>query len=362
MSLHHTVRVDLPRAGYDVHIASGAEQAWTAPLRPLVEGRHVAVVTDNRVESLYRDAFSASLKAAGVRRTTWCAVPPGEQSKRLEVLDGVYDTLLGDRLGRDGVVCALGGGVVGDLGGFAAATVHRGVDFIQVPTTLLAMVDSSIGGKVGINHAVGKNLVGAFHQPGAVLANLDVLQTLSARELTCGIAEVIKYGVIADPALFSRLEKHALAIQTGDFEHLLDIVVTSATIKADVVVRDEREGGLRMVLNFGHTLGHAIEATSGYGKWSHGEAIAVGMVMAAEFGVELGHTPQPLIARIRELCEVFHLPAEIAPADRPVLATSVGHDKKVRGSDVRFVIARSLGHVTVESVPLVRLEGWLRQG
>lgn len=359
MSSTRAISVDLGERSYEIFVGEDREDTWVSPLAPLLRGRSVAVITDSNVGPLYKASADLSLRDAGCASLQWHTVPPGETSKSQRVLADLYDTLLTASFGRDDVICALGGGVVGDLAGFVAATIHRGVDYIQMPTTLLAMVDSAIGGKVGINHSIGKNLIGAFHQPLAVVSYLETLQTLEPRELASGFAEVIKYGVIADPSLFPLLKAGLLRPERSDFRQLLDIVATSARIKASVVMRDEREGGHRMVLNFGHTIGHAIEATLGYGSWSHGEAIAVGMVMAAELGCSLGLTPEAVAREIRRLCAVFGLPAELPPTDRQALGAAIAHDKKVRGSHVRFVFPRELGQSEIRPIALGQLTSWL---
>ena len=355
----HDIPVDLGERGYSIHLADNPEQAWSEPLRGLVPDRQVAVITDHNVNRLHGEALAAVLHRVGVPEPVWLTVEPGEKSKDQSVLWSLYTKLLEAEFRRDGVILGFGGGVVGDLSGFAAATLHRGVDFVQIPTSLLAMVDSAIGGKVGINHSVGKNLVGAFHQPKSVLVNTQVLGTLNKREVSCGFAEIIKYGVIAGSDLFEEVSALSNACEHTTSRQVLDIIATSARIKADVVVRDEHEGGLRMILNFGHTLGHAIEATSGYGNWSHGEAVAVGMVMAARFGADLGITPAGVEPALVKCCEVHHLPTALLDSDVEALMTAVRHDKKVRGDVVKFVFARSLGEAVVESVSFDQLAKWL---
>jgi 3-dehydroquinate synthase len=320
----------------------------------------VAVISDRTVSRLYRASFDHCLEDAGAARVTWHVVDPGEKSKSSGVVDALYGELISEHFGRDGVICALGGGVVGDLAGFVAGTIHRGVRFIQVPTTLLAMVDSAIGGKSGINHALGKNLIGVFHQPRAVLSNTRTLATLPPREIAGGFAEVIKYGVIRDAPLFERLETRAAASLALETQPILDIVLTSSSIKAEIVALDELEGGLRAILNFGHSFGHAIEQTAGFGTFSHGEAVAVGMVMAAELGIELGLTPSGLDTRIAQLCRRFGLPTTLERDARMSLMDAVGRDKKVRGTNINFVIPLGLGEVTIESLPLERIRRWLR--
>ncbi|MCA9562002.1 MAG: 3-dehydroquinate synthase [Myxococcales bacterium] len=357
--MKHTINVDLNSRGYPIIVADTDDEAWKEPLAALLQGRTVAVISDENVSGHYRQRLDVVLSAIGCRNHFWLIVEPGERSKSLAVVERLYSGLLDHVFGRDGVVLALGGGVVGDLAGFVAATIHRGVDFIQLPTSLMAMVDSAIGGKTGVNHSAGKNLVGAFHQPRAVLANLLTLDTLPKREIACGLAEVIKYGVIADPELFARLEERASTLLSDAGRALLDIVVTSATIKADIVAQDERESGLRMLLNFGHTLGHAVENTSGYGSFHHGEAIAVGMVLAAKLGGVLGITPESVEGKIRNLCDALGLPTEIGPDHVSELSRVVAHDKKVRGDHVKFILAKGIGDAEIVPIPLAQLVGIL---
>jgi 3-dehydroquinate synthase len=354
-------KVELGDRSYDVVVGTSDGEVWTAPLVALgrVAGRRVAVITDSTVMPLYRARFEACLAEANPQATSWHVVPAGEQSKSREALWTLYDELLENHVGRDGLVVALGGGVVGDLAGFAAATLHRGVPFVQVPTTLMAMVDSAIGGKTGINHARGKNLIGAFHQPLAVLSQVETLQTLPRAELSSGLAEVIKYGVIRDGALFERVRREGGELLGGSPEQLLEIVSSSARIKSEVVGEDERESGLRMILNYGHTLGHAVEQTSGYGSWLHGQAVAAGMVLAAELGEALGVTPSGLAEEVAAACQACELPTGLAPERRRALLSAVVHDKKARGDHVLFVLPRRIGEVVIEPVPLQRLGEWL---
>ena len=354
-----TVKVELKERAYTITIAQGEESGWITPLSPFVRGKSVAVITEKTVAALYREAFHQTLLKCRAEKVFWIVVEPGESSKSLKVLEQAYDLLLSNYFGRDGVICAFGGGVIGDLAGFVAASIHRGVSVLQVPTTLLSMVDSSIGGKTGINHSQGKNLIGAFHQPLAVACNIDVLATLPEREKSCGFAEVIKYGAISSSGLFERLEGSRSCLLTEDNRELLDIVADSARIKSKVVAQDERESGLRMVLNFGHTLGHAIEAAQGYGKWSHGEAIAVGMVMAAQFGVSRGLTDKLVVERLKGVCGQFHLPIEIDKDMKKRLIEAIGHDKKVRGSDIKFIFVPRIGEALVQRVALDVLADWL---
>ena len=354
-----TVEVALKERSYTITIAQGEESGWIAPLSPYVQGKCVAVITDKTVASFYKETFQQALLSCRAEKVFWLIVEPGEDSKSLKALGHAYDVLLSNYFGRDGIVCAFGGGVVGDLAGFVAASIHRGVPVLQVPTTLLSMVDSAIGGKTGINHSQGKNLIGAFHQPLAVACNIDVLATLPEREQSCGIAEVIKYGAISSAHLFEQLEKGHISQLMGDDRQLLDIVADSARIKSKVVAQDERESGLRMILNYGHTLGHAIEAVQGYGSWSHGEAIAAGMVMAAQFGVSRGLTDGEVVERLKRVFNQFHLPTEIDNGMKIRLVDAIVHDKKVRGSNIEFVFVPRIGEVVVQKVALDKLADWL---
>ena len=272
-----SLSVALGSRAYPIHIGAGILGAAEL-YRPHLGGGGVAIVTNTVVAPLYLKTLKSALRAS-----TEIVVPDGEQAKSWQGVEQVVDALLAARLGRDGLVIALGGGVVGDLAGFAAAIYQRGVPYVQVPTTLLAQVDSSVGGKTAINHARGKNMVGAFHQPQAVISDVATLDTLSARELRSGIAEVIKHGLALDAAFVEWLETHIEKIVARDRDALTHAVRRSCELKARIVAEDERESGARALLNFGHTFGHAIEAGAGYGAWLHGEAVAAGMVMAAEF-------------------------------------------------------------------------------
>lgn len=285
-----TLRVALGGRAYPIHIGAGALDAAELYQPHLGAGR-VAVVTNAVVGPLYLERVKAALQRAGAADVLAVLVEDGESAKSWGTLDRVFDALLGARLGRDSVIVALGGGVIGDLAGFAAAVYQRGIHFIQVPTTLLAQVDSSVGGKTAVNHARGKNMIGAFHQPRAVIADVAALATLPERELRAGVAEVIKHGFALDAALVGWLESNVERLLAGDAAALAHVVRRSCELKAEVVAADEREAGPRILLNFGHTFGHAIEAGSGYGAWLHGEAVAAGMVMAGELSARAAHLP-----------------------------------------------------------------------
>ena len=336
-----TLRLDLGERSYPIHIGAGL-LGDAALYAPHVQGRRIAVVTNPVVARLYLDRVQQALAQAGAQSVP-VLVDDGEKAKSWTMLDRVFDALLAARLGRDSVLVALGGGVVGDLAGFAAAVYQRGIPFLQVPTTLLAQVDSSVGGKTAINHARGKNMVGAFHQPLAVLADVASLDTLPERELRAGIAEVIKHGFILDLAFVGWLEANVEKLLARDRAALEHAVRRSCELKAQVVAADERESGLRAILNFGHTFGHAIEAGAGYGEWLHGEAVATGMVMAAELSARAGTLSREDAERVKHL---------IARAGLPVQGPSLGIerylelmqvDKKAAAGKVRFILLDGLG-------------------
>mgnify|MGYP000855585430 CR=1 FL=1 len=317
-------------------------------------GRKAAIVTNTTVAELYLKTVENMLGQAGVEFFS-IILPDGEQYKNHQSLNQIYDELLAHHAERSTTLIALGGGVVGDISGFAAATYQRGMPFIQIPTTLLSQVDSSVGGKTGINHPLGKNMIGAFYQPQRVVCDLDALKTLPARELSAGLAEVIKYGPIADMDFLAWLEAQMPALRACEPQALAHAVRRSCEIKAAVVGADEREAGLRAILNFGHTFGHAIEAGMGYGKWLHGEAVGAGMVMAATLSQELGLADAAFTQRLGALIEAAGLPTR-----GPVLdaADNAGRylelmrlDKKAQAGEIRFVLIGSPGQAVVRSAP-----------
>jgi 3-dehydroquinate synthase len=279
------------------------------------------------------------------------SVPDGERAKTLKWASRLYDRLLTAKIERGSTLIALGGGVVGDLTGFVASTYLRGVGFVQIPTTLVAQVDASIGGKTGVNHPKGKNLIGTFYQPRLVFIDVATLRTLPKRELIGGMAEVVKYGVIADPVLFEFVEQHASELLNYDMKALEHIVARSARIKAGVVSKDERESGLRRILNYGHTLGHAIEAVTGYGRIHHGEAVAIGMQFAARLSVRLGCCNDEVARRQRQLLNRLKLQTELhQPASVRALLSAMTLDKKIRKGRVHFILPKSIGQVIVKPV------------
>ncbi|MGB8434485.1 MAG: 3-dehydroquinate synthase [Burkholderiales bacterium] len=346
-----TVRIALGERGYDIHI--GAElRAQTELIARVLPHPRVAVVSNATVAPLYLEPLRKALHAASVDVVA-VVLPDGEAHKNWSTLQLVFDALLANRCDRQTTVIALGGGVVGDIAGFAAATYQRGIPFIQIPTTLLAQVDSSVGGKTGINHPLGKNMIGAFHQPLVVIADIDTLRTLPDRELRAGIAEVIKHGAIRDAALFVWLEDNMAALLARDPVALAHAVRRSVEIKADVVARDERETGLRALLNFGHTFGHAIESAMGYGEWLHGEAVAAGMVMAGDLSYRLGRIDAEGRDRLRALVQRAGLPVSPPPGlDPDRIRTLMNVDKKAKAGRIRLILLESLGSATiVEDTP-----------
>jgi 3-dehydroquinate synthase len=335
----HTLNVELRSRSYPVLIDAGLLER-SAVLDAQVVARDVLIVSNTTVAPLYLPALSAALAP---RRLLPVILPDGEAHKTLDNLARVLDVLVANRFGRDCAVLALGGGVVGDLAGFAAATYQRGVAFLQVPTTLLAQVDSAVGGKTGVNHPGGKNLIGAFHQPTAVVVDTRTLTTLPARELRAGLAEVIKYGLICDAALFAWLEAHLDALLAGEPQALAHVIRRSLEIKAAIVGRDEREQGERALLNLGHTFGHALESATAYREWLHGEAVGAGLVMAAAMSQACGYLSAADAARVRQLVERTGLPAHAASVSPQALLEHMRIDKKVKGGRIHLVLLRGIG-------------------
>jgi 3-dehydroquinate synthase len=334
-----SIRITLPGGAYDVVIGAGLiDRADSFPTDQI--GADVLIVTNDTVAPLYHDRL---LSALGERRVETCTLPDGEEFKTLESFSRVIDTLVAAKMHRDATVVALGGGVVGDIAGFAAACYQRGVGVVQVPTTLLAQVDASVGGKTGVNHPGGKNLIGAFHQPSRVVADVATLATLPQREYLAGIAEVAKYGAGLDAGFFCWLEENADALIRRQTDALTEAVFRCCECKARIVEEDEREAGRRALLNLGHTFGHAFEVATGYREWLHGEAVSAGMLSAARLSVRLGLLPPDDANRIRHLLERFDLP--VRPPARPAseFIEIMGMDKKVVSGRIRFVLLRAIG-------------------
>jgi 3-dehydroquinate synthase len=339
-----TLSVDLGERAYPIHIGAGLLDRPDL-ITPHLTGRQVMVVTNETVGPLYLERLRASLADRTLEVVT---LPDGEEHKTLEVTGRIYDALLRSRFDRGCTLVALGGGVVGDITGFAAATYQRGVGFVQVPTTLLAQVDSSVGGKTGVNHPLGKNMIGAFYQPRCVIADTTTLGTLDPRQLAAGAAEVIKYGLIRDRRFFSWLDVHLEELLDREPAVLAEAIEVSCRNKAEVVAADEREAGQRALLNLGHSFGHAIEAGMGYGRWLHGEAVAAGMAMAADLSARMGRIAWEDVERITDLLQrarlPTHAPAELSP-ERFLELMAV--DKKVQDGTLRLVLLEAIGHAVV---------------
>ena len=339
-----TLSVELGERSYPIYI--GQNLLGDAEiLQQHIPGRNVLVVSNETVAPLYLDQTLAML---GDRHTETCILPDGEEYKNLETLNRIYDVLLGKKLDRNSTIIALGGGVIGDMAGFAAASYQRGVHLIQIPTTLLAQVDSSVGGKTAVNHPLGKNMIGAFYQPRAVIADTSTLNTLPDRELSAGIAEVIKYGLIRDLPFFNWLKQHMHELLVRDAGALAHAIEVSCRNKAEVVAADEKESGQRALLNLGHTFGHAIEAGMGYGKWLHGEAVATGMCMAATMSQQLGWISAEDASLVSAMIEQARLPVN-APAELSVerFVELMSVDKKVMDGVLRLVLLEDIGHAVI---------------
>ncbi|MES2181345.1 MAG: 3-dehydroquinate synthase [Pseudomonadota bacterium] len=342
-----TLKVDLANRSYPIHIGKNLISDASLML-PHLKRKHVAIVTNTTVGPLYLDKISLALQSAGVTVIP-IILPDGEAYKNSETLNTIYDVLLQNRCERSTTLIALGGGVIGDLTGYAAATYLRGVPFIQIPTTLLSQVDSSVGGKTGINHPSGKNMIGAFYQPQLVLADIDTLQTLPAREFSAGMAEVIKYGLIRDADFFDWLETNIASLMHLDEQVLNYAIYHSCQNKAEVVARDEHEQGERALLNLGHTFGHAIENAMGYGVWLHGEAVAAGTMMAADLSQRLGWLTAAEIARMQNLLQAANLPIAAPNLGVEKYLNLMGLDKKVEDGRIRLILQQGIGKSVITS-------------
>ena len=344
----NTLQLDLGERSYPIHIGSGLlDQADL--YKKHIKGTFTAVVTNETVAPLYANKVVKTLESIG-QKVKLIVLPDGEAFKTWEVLQKIFDGLLENSADRKTTLVALGGGVIGDMTGFAAACYMRGIKFIQVPTTLLSQVDSSVGGKTGINHPLGKNMVGAFHQPQAVIADLDTLKTLPPEELAAGLAEVIKHGAIADHEFLSWIEKNQDALSNCDPAAMEYAVRRSCEIKSQVVAQDEKEGGIRAVLNFGHTFGHAIEAGMGYGAWLHGQAVGCGMVMAADLSVRVGLLSEAEATRLKKIIQALHLPTQPPKLGVNRFMELMSVDKKAEGGEVRYILLNGLGQAKIQTV------------
>jgi len=352
-----TLNVDLPEKSYPIFIGQDLLKDESL-LKPYVKGNQVMIVTNETIAPLYLEQVKNLFKGYSVDAVI---LPDGEKFKTLEFLNLIYDALLSKKHNRTTTLVALGGGVVGDMTGYAAASYQRGVDFIQLPTTLLSQVDSSVGGKTGVNHKLGKNMIGAFHQPNCVLIDIDTLNTLPDKELSSGLAEVIKYGLICDFPFFEWLEQNIKNLMARDSATLIKAIESSCSNKAKIVAQDEKEGGIRAILNLGHTFGHAIETDQGYGNWLHGEAVATGTIMAAYLSEKLGWINQKDVGRIASILTEAELPIE-CPKNmqgnrfKELMAV----DKKVLDGKLRLVLLKSLGEaITTSDFDIVHLDATL---
>jgi 3-dehydroquinate synthase len=357
--LMHTLHVDLGERGYPIYI--GRELfADGQLLAPHIQGRQVAIVSNETVAPLYVERVRDALPEVDL--VSEIVLPDGEQYKTMETLHTIIDRLLQEGHNRTTTLIAVGGGVVGDMTGFAAACYQRGVNYIQVPTTLLSQVDSSVGGKTGVNHPLGKNMIGAFYQPRCVLIDTDTLQSLPDRELAAGLAEVVKYGLICDEPFYRWLHEQMPKLLAREESALAEAIERSCSNKARVVAEDEREGGIRAILNLGHTFGHAIENAQGYGEWLHGEAVAAGMCLAVRLSVALGRLPETEALGLESLLKRMNLPTK-APADMSFgqFMELMGRDKKVIDGQLRLILLHGIGSAVVTAdTPLAEIEAVLR--
>ena len=355
-----TLTVSLADRSYPIHIGSGL-LAHAECYAPFIAGKTVAIVTNETLAPLYLPQVKAAIASLG-KSIVEIILPDGEEYKNATSLDQIHTAMLAAACDRKTTVIALGGGVIGDVAGFAAATYQRGVPFIQVPTTLLAQVDSSVGGKTAINHALGKNMIGAFYQPLAVISDTDTLKTLPPREYASGLAEVVKHALIFDADHFAMLEANIAALNSREGEVLSRVIAHSCQIKADVVKQDERETrDIRALLNLGHTFGHAIETELGYGKWLHGEAVAAGIALAAKFSVGFGDIGVDDVEKIERLLSLLHLPVAAPPLPPERLLEHMQRDKKNEGGVVTLILLKRIGEAYVDrSVPQAKLLDFLR--
>ena len=340
------VRVMLGSRSYDICIGHNILTELKDYLPGLLSGRKIAIITNPELNKLYGNGLYQQLKGAGFMPTV-IELPPGEKYKTLKSVSKIYDVLTREKFERNSSVLALGGGVIGDIAGFVAATYLRGVPYVQIPLSLLAQVDSSVGGKTGVNHPLGKNLIGAFYQPVLVWIDVGVLKTLPRRELIAGMAEVIKYGVIADERFFSFIEDNYKKILSLEQESLIHMVERSCGIKAGVVSSDEREKGLRAILNFGHTIGHAVETLTDYKRYKHGEAVAMGMVCAARLAFLMEICHHDVYKRIAGLCSLIGLRTSIPQVEFSALWETLQRDKKIINEKVRFILPVRIGEVKI---------------
>ncbi len=350
------VKVRLGERSYRIYLGNGILKNTADYISGFARGERVGVITNPKIKNLFGKKIASSLKKAGFKHE-FITIPDGEKYKTLAAISRIYDRLVAARFDRADTILALGGGVVGDMAGFAAGTYMRGIDYVQIPTTLLAQVDSSVGGKTGVDHKKGKNLIGAFHQPKAVVCDMAALKSLSDREYRCGLAEVIKYGVIRSASLFRFMEESVEKVLERKNKTLLRIVKESCRIKARVVEEDEREGGIRAILNYGHTFAHGIETALNYKKIKHGEAVAIGMVMAANLSYSAGFSSAADAGRIENLVKAYGLPTRLPKGlDSKRVIDGMGHDKKVLSGKRRLIVFGKIGRALIcENPPLRKI-------
>jgi len=351
--------VNLPQNPYDIVIQKDSLAQVGDWVKSLWKPQKIAIITDEHVASLYLDAVQTSLEKAGFENIAF-VFPEGESSKNLETVNQAYEFLVKEDMTRSDGIIALGGGVVGDLAGFVAATYMRGIHFLQVPTSLTAQVDSSIGGKTGVNTPFAKNMVGSFYQPDGVLIDPQTLKTLGNRELVEGMGEVVKYGLIDDVQLWKDLEQMDGSIDSI-LENAENIIYRSCEVKRKIVVEDELDKGVRLYLNFGHTIGHAIESTAGYGQVMHGEAVAIGMVQVSRVAEKKGLMPAGITDQIVAMCQKFGLPTSHQPWKADELYEALTHDKKARGKSIQLILVPKLGSATIHSIPMEEMKDYLEQ-
>lgn len=350
--MEQRLHISLGERSYPIVVGDALLDRAAGYISSVARSRTILVVTNGTVGPLYLERLVTPLRGAGFTVQS-CIIPDGEEFKTLKTMEQVLDAALAVPLDRNALFVALGGGVVGDITGFAAATYLRGVDFVQIPTTLLSQVDSSVGGKTGVNHPRGKNMIGAFHQPRLVLADVSTFSTLPERDFRSGIAEVVKYGAVLDADFFRFLEENRAPLLQRDPSVLCEVVLRCCAIKASVVEADEREGGLRAVLNFGHTVGHALETMMGYGTITHGEGVSIGMVQAARLSLFLGGGTPDDLHRLVSLLSSFNLPVEMPIYDRKHLSEALLRDKKAREKGIQFVLLKGIGGHSFHRFPSV---------
>jgi len=341
-----TININLEKRSYPIYVGEGLLENYGL-LKKHISNKKVAIITNDKIAPLYLEKISNTLSVE--KEIIPIILPDGEVFKNFETLNLIYDTLLKNKANRQITLIALGGGVIGDITGFAAATFMRGVDFIQIPSTLLSQVDSSVGGKTGINHPLGKNMIGAFYQPKCVIADINLLETLPDKELSAGLAEVIKYGLIRDSSFFEWLENNVEGIIKRDSQLLIEAVARSCQNKVDIVESDEFESGIRAILNLGHTFGHAIETATGYGKWLHGEAIAIGMVMAAYLSEQMGWLTKEENQRIKSLIVDANLPINPPEISKQEFLDLMQLDKKTKEDQINLVLQQGIGKAILTS-------------